>query len=210
MNAYILLLLLLVSCGISEDCFKGNGNRIVQSYALEGFTKITVHEGIALIIKEGPAYQVNIETNDKILENLSLIIENDMLIIKDNSTCNLARDYGQTIVYVTTPNLTEIHSKTNQNIITDGVLHYPSIKIFSLDLEDDAGTGDFYLKIENEFLYIESNNISNFYIEGKSKYFDIYFTWGDGKFNGNNYIITEDVNLFHRGTNDIIFSPKYI
>lgn len=73
-----------------------------------------------------------------------------------------------------------------------------------------AGTGDFYIDIENIFLYIETNTICNFHVEGKSKYFDAIFTWGDGIFYGENYTITKNINIFHRGTNDIIIKPEYI
>ena len=206
-NAYIILLLLLVGCGISKDCFKGNGNKIVQSYSLEGFTKIKVHEGVGLVIKQGPIYNVKVETNAKILENLSFIIENDMLIIKDNSTCNIARDYGQTIVYITTPNLTEIHSKTNQNIESDGILTFSDIKLFSLDETDGSGTGDFYLNLYSNFIYVESNTGSNYYLSGETYDMNVFFSWGTGRFQGENLKVTHLVSFFHRGSNDIILFP---
>ena len=109
------LLVLVSSCGISEDCFKGNGNAITQSFPLENFTKIKVYEGVGLVIKEGPNYEVIIKTSDNILPNLEVNLEGEMLVVKDNSTCNIARDYGLTTVYVTSPNLTEIHSKTERH-----------------------------------------------------------------------------------------------
>ena len=47
-------LILVTSCGISEDCFKGNGNQIMQTFPLENFTKIKVYDGVGLVVKEGP------------------------------------------------------------------------------------------------------------------------------------------------------------
>ena len=61
---FFLLVSLLVSCGISEDCFKGNGNSVTQMFPLEGFTKVKVYDGVGLVIKEGPNYEVKIVTND--------------------------------------------------------------------------------------------------------------------------------------------------
>ena len=210
---YILIISLLfiaMSCGISEDCFKGNGNRIIQNFPLEGFTKVKVYDGVGLIIKEEPDYEVRIETSDNIIDNLEVKLEGDMLVVKDNSTCNIARDYGQTIVYLTTPNLTEIHSKTNQDIKSDGVLHFPELRLYSIDLSDGAGTGDFYLTLNCTNLFVESNNVSNFYFEGATNDLNVSFYWGNGKFLGNEFIINNEFYVYHRGSNDIVVKPANI
>ena len=202
------LLFIITSCGISEDCFKGNGNQITQTFPLENFTKIKVYDGVGLIIKEGPNYDVTIKTSDNIIDNLDVKVEESMLIVKDNSTCNIARDYGQTIVYVTTPNLEEIHCKTDQDIKSDGVLTYPNLKLFSMDLSDGAGTGDFYLTLNNTYqIVIESNNVSNFYLSGTCDNINVSFFWGDGIFFGENLIVSNNIYVFQRGSNNMIFKP---
>lgn len=204
------LLVLVSSCGISEDCFKGNGNAITQSFPLENFTKIKVYEGVGLVIKEGPNYEVIIKTSDNILPNLEVNLEGEMLVVKDNSTCNIARDYGLTTVYVTSPNLTEIHSKTEQDIKSDGVLNYPNLNLYAVDLSDGAGTGDFRLLLNTSNLYVESNNVSNFYLSGNSENLHVFFAWGNGIFYGENLLIHNLLSLFHRGSNEIIIYPKNI
>ena len=208
-SIYIFLLLVITSCGISEDCFKGNGNSVTQLFPLEGFTKVKVYDGVGLVIKEGPNYEVKIVTNDKIIDNIDVAMQGDMLVVKDNSTCNIARGYGQTVVYVTTPNLEEIHGKTEQDIRSDGVLNYPELAVFSTDLSDGAGTGDFYLELESNNVYIESNNISNFYISGRTINLNVFFSWGNGKFKGENFIVTNILNVIHRGSNDMTIFPIY-
>lgn len=60
-------LILVTSCGISEYCFKGNGNQITQTFPLEGFTKIKVYDGVGLVIREGSSYEVKIVTSDNTL-----------------------------------------------------------------------------------------------------------------------------------------------
>jgi hypothetical protein len=199
--------LITISCGISEDCFKGNGNRITQTFPLENFDKIKVYDGVGLVIKEGANYEVKVETSDNIIDNLDVKMEGSMLIVKDNSTCNIARDYGQTIVYVTAPNLEEIHSKTDQDIRSDGLLNYPFLRLFSMDLSDGAGTGDFYLVVNSNFISIESNNVSNFTISGNTIDMNVFFAWGNGKFNGSNLIVSSTLSFFHRGSNDMVFFP---
>ena len=207
---YILMLSLLfiiTSCGVSEDCFKGKGNRVSQTFPIENFTKIKVYDGVWLVIKEGANYEVRIETSDNIIDVLDVRLNGDMLIVKDNSTCNVARDYGQTVVYVTSPNLEEIHSKTDQDIKSDGILNYPLLRLFSMDLSDGAGTGDFYINLESTGQFvIESNNVSNFYLNGYTNQLLLSFYFGNGRFYGEN-LEAEEIILFQRGSNDMIVKP---
>lgn len=199
-------MVITTSCGISEDCFKGNGNEVTQTFPLDNFTKIKVYDGVGLVIKEGPIYEVKVKTSDNILDNLEVKIDRDMLVIKDNSTCNLARDYSQTVVYVTTPLLEEIHSKTEQEIKSDGVLTFPELRLYSVDISDGAGTGDFRLFLNTVNLYVESNNVSNFYLSGFSNNLHVYFWWGNGIFYGDS-LNANTIDFYHRGSNDMIFYP---
>ena len=212
---YIVLVLITISCGISEDCFKGNGNQVTQTFPLEGFNKIKVHDGIGLVIKEGSNYEVKITTSDKIIGDIEVKLEGDMLLVKDHSTCNIARDYGQTTVYVTIPDGTnspliqelELHCKTEQKIASEGVLHSPIIRLYSIDLSDGAGTGDFYLTVDNGQLVVESNNVSNFYVSGVCENANIAFFWGNGIFEGSNLVVDNTLYFYQRGSNDMIFYP---
>ena len=208
-------LILVTSCGISEDCFKGNGNQITQTFPFEGFSRIKVYDGVGLVVKEGPNYEVKIKTSENIIDNLDVKLEGNMLVIKDNSSCNIARDYGQTIVYITIPDGTilplvqelELHCKTEQKIQSDGILHSPIIRLFSIgDDGDGAGTADFHITVDNGQLVVESNNVSNFYINGHCEEMLLNFYFGNGRFFGEE-LHAEKIKLFHRGSNDMFVYP---
>ncbi|WP_333807782.1 GIN domain-containing protein [Flavobacterium sp.] len=212
---YFLSLILMGSCGISEDCFKGNGNQITQTFAFEGFTKIKVYDGVGLVVKEGPNYEVKIATSDNIIDNIEVKLQDNMLVIKDNSTCNIARDYGQTTVIITIPDGTvfpliqelELHCKSEQKIQSEGILHSPIVRLFSLgDDGDGAGTGDFYINVDNGQFVVESNNVSNFYINGHSNEMLLNFYFGNGRFYGKDLHV-ENIRVYHRGSNDMMVYP---
>lgn len=211
---FLCCLILVTSCGISEDCFKGNGSQITQTFPLENFSKIKVYDGVGLVVKEGPSYEVKIKTSDNIIDDLEVRLNGEMLVIKDNSSCNIARDYGQTTVYVTIPDGTilpliselELHCKTEQKIQSDGVLHSPIIRLFSMDLSDGAGTGDFHIIVDNSQIVVESNNVSNYYISGFSNEMLLNFYFGNGRFYGEN-LHTENIKVYHRGSNDMFVYP---
>jgi len=203
------------SCGISEDCFKGNGNPVTQVFPLEGFTKVKVYDGVGLVIKEGPNYEVKVVTNHKILDNIDVAMQGDMLVVKDNSTCNIARGYGQTVVYVTVPDGSilpliqelELYCKTEQKIQSNGLLHSPIVRLFSIaDDGDSAGTGDFYIQVANGQLVVESNNVSNFYVSGQCQEMLLNFYFGNGRFYGED-LYAENIKIFQRGSNDMIVYP---
>ena len=170
---YILLLVFVTGCGISEDCLKGNGSPTTLTFPYDNFTKIKVYSGVGLVIKEGPSYEVRIETRDNIKDNIEVSLNGDMLIVKDNSTCNIARDYGVTTVYVTAPNIQEIHSKTEQEIKSDGILNFPELKLYAMgDDGDGSGSGNFKLDLISDNIYFESNTVTNFYLEGQTINFE--------------------------------------
>ena len=208
-------LILATSCGISEDCFKGNGNQITRTFPLDSFSTIKVYDGVGLVVKEGPNYEVKITTSDHIIDDLDIQRNGKMLIVQDNSTCNIARDYGQTTVFVTIPDGTilpliqelELHCKTEQKIQSEGVLHSPIIRLFSIgDDGDGAGTGDFHLAIDNGQFVVESNNVSNFYINGHCNEMLLNFYFGNGRFYGENLQV-ENIKVYHRGSNDMMVYP---
>jgi hypothetical protein len=208
-------MVLATSCGISEDCFKGNGNQVTQTFPLVNFSKIKVYDGVGLVIKEGTNYEVKVITSDNILENLEVKLEGNMLVVKDNSACNIARDYGLTKVYVTIPDGTllpiipelELHCKTEQKIESEGVLHSPIVRLFSIgDDGDGSGTGDFHLEINNGQFVVENNNVSNFYIIGHCNEMLLNFYFGNGRFYGQN-LQAEKIKVYHRGSNDMMVFP---
>lgn len=197
--------LLLYSCGISEDCIKNAGNSVTKEMAISDFDKIRVHAGISLVVKEGPDFKVTIQSGKNIIDNIEINKQGDFLVVKDNSTCNWTRDFKAATVYVTAPNITEIHSKTEQDIFSDGTLTYPTLRLFALN-EAEAGTGDFYFNINNGQTVIESNHVSNFYISGNTSELLCNFYFGTGKFYGENFIC-QNIKIFQRGSNDMILKP---
>jgi hypothetical protein len=207
MKKYVLVVFVLIlsSCGISEDCIKNAGNPVTKEYAISDFDKIRVHSGISLVVKEGPDFKVTIQSGTYIIDNIEVNKQGDFLDIKDNSTCNWTRDFKAATIYVTAPNITEIHSKTEQDIYSDGTLTFPILRLFALN-EAEAGTGDFYFNINNAQTVIESNHVSNFTISGNTAELLCNFYFGTGKFKGENFIC-QNIKIFQRGSNDMILKP---
>jgi hypothetical protein len=209
--------LMLVSCEKPSDCVESTGEIITKDISVTPFNRIEVLQGIELIITQGPEYKVQIQTGENLMENIEVTQNGNILILKDNATCNWVRDFGQTKVYVTAPNLEEIYSKTEKNISSNGVLTYPTLRLFALDSDGDgregAGTGDFFININNASptephgqLVIQNNNVARYFISGQTDDAIIDFYAGDGRLEAPNLTI-QTVKVFHRGSNDMILKP---
>jgi hypothetical protein len=212
MKKYILLfsiVLLFTHCEKPYDCIKSSGP--IKSRVFEGFTftKLLVNKRIAVVITEGPEYIVEVKTGENLINDIEVIVTGDLLTLSDNTSCNWVRDYGETVVYITAPNITQINSKTEQNISSNGVLHYPNLHLFStnnIDGYDGVGTGDYYLTVDNGTLIVENNDLGRYFITGNTDILQVSFWENGGVFHGEN-LYANTVNFYHRGSNDLFIRP---
>mgnify|MGYP006162957983 FL=1 len=202
----IVITTFFLNCEKPGDCIKSTGEMVTREIEVTPFETVFVYTGIGLVIKQGPEYKVEVRSGENLIDDIEVKVENNTLTLKDKTTCNWVRDYGQTTVYVTAPSLSDIHSKTEQDIKSEGILTYPTIRLYAIDLTDGAGTGDFIFDIDNEQLVIENNNVSRFYISGNTQEALLNFYDGNGRLEAQNLNINV-AKVYHRGSNDMIIKP---
>lgn len=206
----MLLFLMSIGCEKPSDCISTSGTTITQEIVVQPFDVVKVFAGIELIITQGETYNVRVETGENLMPDIEVKQSGNILSLKDNTTCNWVRKYGQTKVFITAPNITEIYSKTEKNISSNGVLTYPILRLFALDSDADgisgAGTNDFHFQIDNMQLVIETNNVARFYISGQTNEALLNFYEGDSRIEAQN-LTAQNIKVFHRGSNDMIVRP---
>ena len=204
------VLVLFISCEKPSDCIGTTGNIVSRTYEVtNSFNKIYVYKGVGLVVKEGTAYKVEVITGDNLLDNISVEFRGtDELHLKDNSSCNWTRAYGQIKVYVTTPHLEslDITSTTEQDIDSDGILTHNILRMISMDLGPGAGTNDFHMQVNNYQTVIENNNVSRFYLSGQTNEALFNFYDGNGRIQAEN-LTAQNIKVFHRGSNDMVVKP---
>lgn len=194
------------------DCFQRTGDIVRKEVEVTDFKRILVNPGVELILKEGPDVLVVIETGDNLLDEVSAIVEGDRLILSNTNDCNFVRDFNQTKIFVTSPNITEIRSETQFDISSEGVLTYPSLRLLSEDFNEDNGgniTGTFTMQVNIEELAVVGNNIASFFISGEVVNLYVGFFSGTGRFEGAE-LVAQNIDIFHRGTNKIIVNPQQL
>jgi len=207
---YICSLISLFACNSENagDCFQTTGKIIQVEVNVDAFEKILVNRDVELILKEGP-YKIIIETGKNLLNDVKVIVVANELQLSDNNNCNYVREYGITKIYVTAPNIREIRSSTQYDISSDGVLNYSNLRLLSEDFNvpDTFTIGDFRLDVNTINFSAATNNISSFYISGIAENVNIGFFAGASRFEGRN-LIAQHVEVFHRGSNDMILNPQ--
>jgi hypothetical protein len=195
-------------CDNPAECVKHTGYTVTKEIPVNAFDKIIVHRGIAMVITQGDNYSVSVVTGENLVDDIKVTVNNGLLSLSDDTTCNWVRDYGQTTVYVTTPTLTQIESKTEQDISSANVLAFDSLKLTAMDLSGGAGTGNFHLEVSCGYLEIKTNNVSGFYISGFADNFVAGFYEGNGILKAYD-LVANSVYVFHRGSNNLYVHPTH-
>ncbi len=204
--AILLLFICCFSCDSEDapDCIQTTGNRIEQEVEVPFFDKLIVNSRIGMVISQGREQRVVVSTGENLLEEIEFNVENGVLEIQDQNTCNLLRDYAATTIYITVQDLKEIRSSTGIDMRSKGVLEFSSLRLLSTDgPEEDFynSNGDFRLELDVDCLYIETTNLSNFYLSGNADFAELNWLNGDGSLLAPELVI-KDATIFHRGTND--------
>ncbi|MEN8138385.1 MAG: head GIN domain-containing protein [Bacteroidota bacterium] len=210
----IILFSIIISACNSEkagDCLQASGDIITKNYDIadQTFSRIIVNEGVKLILKQGEVNSIIIESGKNIIDDVKIHINEGLLEISNQQSCNLFREYGLTTVIVTAPNITSLRSSTELDIWSEGILKYPKINIISEDWKSDfLNSGNINLNLDSEEISIVANGISIFYIKGKTKSLNINFASNNPRLEAGELYV-ENVTLLQRSTNDIIIAPTH-
>ncbi|WP_265242014.1 head GIN domain-containing protein [Muriicola sp. Z0-33] len=194
------------------DCFQNAGDLVRKEISVPDFTKITVFENVELILKSGPTFKAEIATGEFLIDEVSLKVEGDRLLIRDENNCNLFREYGSTKVYITAPEITEIRSSTGFPIRSDGALAFSSLTLYAESFIDPTATttdGSFLLDLDTQDVNLIVNGIAFMKLGGTTTNLNIIIAAGDSRIEAED-LIAENVVLNHRGSNDIFINPQQL
>lgn len=208
----VCLVFVLFSCDSEDswDCLQAAGDRISKEYTVSEFTKIRIEDDVTLFLKQGDSTKIILETGENLLGDISVGVEGNTLVVKDNNDCNLVRDYGITKVFVTVPNLTEIRNSSAFDVIGEGILNFPQLTLVSNTTagpETIRKSGDFYLNLVCEDFRVSANGQSVFYITGTADKVNLSFADEMPRFEGENFAIDE-LTVFQRSANKMIVNPQ--
>lgn len=207
---YIFTIIIMFACDSEDagDCWQKSGNIINREIETEPFTKILVNENIEMILKQGDEQRIIVEAGENLLSDVEVKVVEGQLQLYNYNSCNNIRDYKPVKIHVTASSITEIRSSTQYDIKSEGVLTYPNLALLSENYNNPEfqTTGNFYLNIANDRLRLVFNNLSNCFVSGTTNNLNINFAAGNCRFEGEN-LLAGTINVYHRGSNDIIVHP---
>lgn len=211
----ILLLLISISSCDSEnanDCLQTDGSSVSYLVELPLFDKIQLEDDIRLIIEEGPEQRVTVNTGENLVSDLTITVKEGFLVLQNNNNCNLLREFGRTLITVTSPNITFIRQASSFEVQSRGTLSYQDLTIWSntngspIGIDDPNKSGKVILDINVESLQIQANGSSAFELSGSARMASIGFTDELPQLNAENLLI-DDLRISHVSAANMIVHP---
>lgn len=205
---FIFLCFLLSNCSTDtlEDCLKNKGAMVEQNiYDLPFFDKITVEDGVELLLSQDTITQATIIQHKNLLKNISLEVKNQELIITNNTKCKFLSKQSPAKIRLTVNNLKEIYSKSTHKIQSENTLNFSNLKIAS-GLHNEEISTYFNLTINCDSLRIEGKDASYIKISGQANYAFAGFWSGTPRLDAQE-LIAKKIHIFQRSSNSMNLYP---
>ena len=210
-TGFIIWMVVFSSCDSKStlDCFQSTGDLVQEDFNVAPFKRIQVWERVQLFVSSGETQSVRVETGENLMNEIKVKVQDSILTISDLNSCNFTRDYAVTKVYVTAPKLEQIRNSSGFTVESIGALQYPYLDLVSTDRVTEGvyhRDGDFRLNLDTDWININANGLSRFFLTGR--------TGGGffGMWDGDVRVEAADLDIkrvlfFHRSTNKLIVSP---
>ncbi len=157
----IFLTTILISCQISINQVKGNGNvQTEERNVTEAFNQVKAARGLHVILTQGDSNKITVEADENLQELITTTISGGKLSI--TSTENIGRAKAKNI-YVTFTNIKEIAASSGADVSATNTIN-------SKQLTLDASSGaDINLDVFSKELYIDCSSGADIEVSGKAK-----------------------------------------
>ena len=122
----IAMMLLLFGCKKSEDrkCWKGHGDTVTETRALDVFDAIEIRDHVHVTLVEGAEFKAEITAGENLQNFVRTKVVNGVLEIEDDNGCNFVRKYDRPIrITVTAPAFRHITQFGTGNLNATDSLH---------------------------------------------------------------------------------------
>lgn len=209
-NILILLTLIFLGCNSESawDCVKTPGAEILFEEDVGEFQSVTVQGHMDLVVIQDTLMRVQVKTRENLMGNIQFTIEDGMLYIEDESTCDVLRKRSYTTVYIYAPKLYTIRNASTGMVRNEGVWKQNKIGLICENHFNDSyyNNGVFEMNLEVHELNVLANGHSYFKLEGTAEKADMSVYAGNARIEASSMPIQE-IDLYHRGTNHMLLYP---
>ena len=155
----VLAITLLPGCSKDNlfDCFTGAGKIVTEQRTASPFGGIVLNNNLDLYITQGPDYSISVEAGKNLQKNIKTEINDGVLTISNENTCNWVRSYDKPMnVYITCVDLDSIIYQSSGNIHTLNTLTTDSIKVL---VKEGAGLIDMNINTHKSYFQLNEGTV---------------------------------------------------
>lgn len=199
----LILITWLISCDSEDalDCFQKTGEITEHGVILEPFYMVRVQNEVDVYLSNATEQQVVIRAGKNLIPEIKLTVEDGILSIENNNTCQWHRTPGNPGVYIASDLVRKVEIFDYSNIYS-----VDTLKRDRMDLYSD-GTGNFEMTVLVNSMKIESAYISNFMISGEAGFLELNL-FNDSRFLARDLAVI-DISIMHRGSNLVEVNPQH-
>ena len=194
----------MVSCSDpnAPSCLQKKGEIVEVELIVSPFTSIDVFDQFTVNITQGAQQKVLLNARSNQINGIKYAVVENNFTLRDENSCNWIRAFEFPTINITHPNLTKLRLSGGGTIMSQDTLSYSELMLVSEDV-----SGDFILKVNCTNLRIVNNQLSNYWISGRTDNLFVGFYAGNGRFEGAP-LEADNVDIFHRGLNDIVVHAR--
>ncbi len=201
-KSVVLLLLIIVGCAGEDACFSKKGDAVSQEHQLSGFHTIDIPMNVSAEIIPSPTFKMEIQSFENRIEALSFQVKDSILTIKNEISCQMLKSHETAILKIYTPNLKRIHSRTQFNVVSNDTLRYPNLYLLTSIPNEDGASTNFNLKVNNNSVTVEDNQVGSFILKGKTNVLDVKLYGANGSVDAK-LLNAKTVLSYHRSNQNI-------
>lgn len=164
-----------------------------------------------LLLRQGSEQRILLQSGKNIIDEVHLEVRDSLLIARYDDSCNLVRGYGTTKLIVTTPRLIKVRNASIFDVVGEGILGFPNLRLESVILDSDStvfyNSGGFNLTLDTQQLFLSANGKALFKLNGKTDRLNVNFADKTARLESQE-LIAQRVEVFHRSANKIIVNPQ--
>lgn len=202
----VLLSVLIIGCAGEDACFSKKGNPVTHINTLNGFHTLDIPMNVSVEIIPSNEYKIEIQSYENRIGALSFKINDSVLIIKNEISCELLKSYETAVLKVYSPTLKRINSRTQFKVFSKEPLLYPDLYLLTSIPNEASASTTFDLIINNNSVTVEDNQVGYFNLTGKTRLLDVQLYGANGIVMAE-HLMSQNIKIYHRSNQDIHLYP---
>ena len=202
----VFLSVLVMGCAGEDACFSKKGGPVSETFGLTGFHTVDIPMNVSVEIVPDTAYKLEIHSFENRIGALTFNVKDSVLVIKNEISCEMLKSYETAVLKIHTPNLKRINSRTQFRVFSTETLRFPDLYLLTSIPNETSASTSFDLKVDNNSIVVEDNQVGVFKLKGKTKLLDVQLYGANGVVKARG-LEARNIKLYHRSNQNIDLFP---